>query len=151
MRGSLPSRAPRFPLAEVMTLLSDALRSAKASGNDRVLQDVLSDLRTALSELERLRARAARVGVEGHRQYNPGWHVAVDLRHLLTVSEAVTRAALERRESRGAHMRVDYPDSEPAFATVNIVVRRRGDAMTVDQEPIPPLPDALRRIVEGKD
>jgi len=110
-----------------------------------------SDLRTALSELERLRARAARVGVEGHRQYNPGWHVAVDLRHLLTVSEAVTRAALERRESRGAHMRVDYPDSEPAFATVNVVVRRRGDAMTVDQEPIPPLPDALRRIVEGKD
>jgi succinate dehydrogenase / fumarate reductase flavoprotein subunit len=110
-----------------------------------------SDLRTALSELERLRARAARVGVEGHRQYNPGWHVAVDLRHLLTVSEAVTRAALERRESRGAHMRVDYPDSEPALATVNVVVRRRGDAMTVDQEPIPPLPDALRRIVEGKD
>jgi len=158
---------PQVDAREVETIAAELLAPFDRSGGENPyavhdgLQDMMgtyvgiarseSDLRTALSELERLRARAARVGVEGHRQYNPGWHVAVDLRHLLTVSEAVTRAALERRESRGAHMRVDYPDSEPAFATVNVVVRRRGDAMTVDQEPIPPLPDALRRIVEGKD
>jgi len=108
------------------------------------------DLKTALSELESLRARAQRVGVESHRQYNPGWHVALDLHHLLTVSEAVARAALERRESRGAHTRVDYPDSEKSYATVNVVVRRGGDVMTVVREPIPPMPDELKAIVEGE-
>src|SRR5437870_9430907 len=74
-----------------------------------------ADLRTALAELEQLRARAARVVVEGNRQYNPGWNTAIDLKNLLTVSEAVTRAALDRRESRGAHMRVEYPDSDEHF------------------------------------
>jgi len=108
------------------------------------------DLRTALAELEKLRARAARVAVEGNRQYNPGWNTAIDLKNLLTVSEAVTRAALERRESRGAHTRVEYPDSDQHFGTVNVIVRRQGDRMTVVQEPIPPLPDELRRVVEGE-
>ncbi len=108
------------------------------------------DLETALAELQKLRARAERVGVEGHRQYNPGWHTALDLQNLLTVSEAVTRAALERRESRGAHTRVEFPDSDKAFGAVNVVVRRHGDRMTVVQEPIPPMPDPLRRILEGE-
>src|SRR5439155_1560563 len=88
------------------------------------------DLRTALAELEQLRARAARVVVEGNRQYNPGWNTAIDLKNLLTVSEAVTRAALERRESRGAHMRVEYPDSDQRFGTVDVIVRRQGERMT---------------------
>jgi succinate dehydrogenase / fumarate reductase flavoprotein subunit len=66
------------------------------------------------------------------------------------VSEAETRAALERHESRGAHTRVEYPDSDPRFATVNVVIRRRGDAMSVVQEPLPRMPDDLRRIVEGE-
>ncbi len=108
------------------------------------------DLQTALAKLDELRARAARVGVEGHRQYNPGWSTAIDLKNLLTVSEAVTRAALERRESRGAHARVEYPDSDQQFGTVNVVVRRDDERMTVRQEPIPPMPDELKRIVEGE-
>src|SRR4029077_10068900 len=108
------------------------------------------DLNTALGEIEKLRARAARVGGVGHQQFNPGWHTALDLRNLLTVSEAVTRAALERRESRGAHTRVDHPDSDKQFGTVNVVVRRRDGKMTVAQEPIPPVPDELRRVLEGE-
>jgi succinate dehydrogenase / fumarate reductase flavoprotein subunit len=108
------------------------------------------DLETALVRIEELRARAARVGIEGHRQYNPGWSTALDLRNLLTVSEAVTRAALERRESRGAHTRVEYPDSDKQFGTLNVVVRRQGDAMTVTREPIPPMPEELKRVVEGE-
>src|SRR5207245_9892416 len=85
-----------------------------------------------------------------NRQYNPGWNTAIDLKNLLTVSEAVTRAALERRESRGAHTRVEYPDSDKHFGTVSVIVRRQGDRMTVAQEPIPPLPDELRRVGEGE-
>src|SRR5206468_1897392 len=108
------------------------------------------DLQGALAGIEQLRARAARVGVDGNRQYNPGWHTALDLRNLLTVSEAVTRAALARRESRGAHTRVEYPDSDPLLGRVNVVVRREGDAMTVREEPIPPVPDELRQILEGR-
>src|SRR5437899_6562824 len=109
------------------------------------------DLEGALEELEPLRARADRVGVDGNRQYNPGWHTTLDLRNLLTVSEAVTRAALARRESRGAHTRVEHPDSDKRFGTVNVVVRRQGDAMTVAEEPIVPVPGELRDILEGKD
>jgi succinate dehydrogenase / fumarate reductase flavoprotein subunit len=109
-----------------------------------------SDLQTALAELKKLRARAARVGAHGHRQYNPGWHTALDLNNLLTVSEAVTRAALARRESRGAHTRVDFPDSDPQFGKRAVIVRRVGDAMTTVEEPIPPMPAELERIVAGE-
>jgi len=108
------------------------------------------DLRTALAELEKLRARAAHVGIDGHRQYNPGWHTALDLHNLLTVSEAVTRAALERRESRGAHTRVEYPDSDRHLGTVNVAVRRQGELMTVAQEPLPEMPAELKRVLEGE-
>src|SRR5204862_6180147 len=108
------------------------------------------DLRTAEAELAKLRARAACVSVDGNRRFNPGWHTALDLHNLLVVSEAVTRAALERRESRGAHTRVDHPDSDTHFGTVNMIVRRQGERMTVAQEPIPPLPEELRHVVEGE-
>jgi succinate dehydrogenase flavoprotein subunit len=106
------------------------------------------DLKTALAKLDELRARAARVGIDGNRHFNPGWHVALDLRNLLTVSEAVTRAALERRESRGAHTRVEFPQSEKHFGSVSVIVRRQGDAMTVAQEPLAPLPFELQRILD---
>jgi len=108
------------------------------------------DLQTALAAIKDLRGRAARVGVGGSRQYNPGWHTALDLHNLLTVSEAVTRAALERRESRGAHTRVEYPDTDPRFGATNVVVRRVGDTMAVAQEPLRPLPDDLQRILDGE-
>ena len=64
------------------------------------------------------------MGVGGHREYNPGWHAALDLNNLLTVSEAITRSALERRESRGGHFREDYPEKDPVYATFNIIVRK---------------------------
>ena len=75
--------------------------------------------------------RARRVGVAGNREYNPGWHTALDLQNLLTVSEAIARSALERKESRGGHFRDDYPGKDDAYGKFNIVVRkapRRRDA-----------------------
>src|SRR5207249_845512 len=81
---------------------------------------------------------ANRVGVGGHREYNPGWHAALDLHNLLTVSEAVTRSAIERRESRGGHFRDDYPDKDPNFAKFNLVVRKgQNGRMEISRAPIP--------------
>src|SRR5206468_11662513 len=108
-----------------------------------------SEMQRALHGLEELRARANRVGVGGHREYNPGWHAALDLPNLLTVSEAITRSGLERRESRGGHFRDDYPKQDPAFATFNIVVcTGAGGAMRLTREPIPPMPDHLKAVIE---
>ena len=108
-----------------------------------------SEMRRALEGLGPLGERASRVGVGGHREYNPGWHAALDLHNLLTVSEAVTRCAIERRESRGGHFREDYPDKDPAFATFNLVVRKgRNGEMELSRAPIPDMPDELKRIVE---
>ncbi len=108
-----------------------------------------ADMRRALQRLGELSARAASVGVGGHREYNPGWHTALDLRNLLTVSEAVTRAALLRKESRGAHFREDCPARVEALGKVNLVVRKDPDgSMSVQSQPLPPLRDDLARLVE---
>ncbi len=109
-----------------------------------------AELRKALDELTQLKARAEKVAVVGNRQYNPGWHLALDLRSLLTVSEAITRAALERKESRGGHTRDDYPTPDPHFGKVNVVVRERRGEMTLSQEPLPEMPDELKRLFEEK-
>jgi succinate dehydrogenase / fumarate reductase flavoprotein subunit len=106
------------------------------------------ELKKALEELAILGERRRRVRVEGNRQYNPGWHLAMDLKSMITVSEAVACAALERKESRGAHTREDYPRMEPTFGKVNVVVRRLGEAISVSQEPLPQMPDELRRLIE---
>jgi succinate dehydrogenase / fumarate reductase flavoprotein subunit len=107
------------------------------------------EMTRALEGLAALRQRAERVRVDGNRAYNPGWHTALDLHNLLTVSEAVTRSALERKESRGAHFRDDLPKADPAFAKVNIVVKKGPDgAMRIEQRPIPPLPAELKQIIE---
>jgi succinate dehydrogenase / fumarate reductase flavoprotein subunit len=87
--------------------------------------------------------------VTGNREYNPGWHTALDLPNLLTVSEAIARSALERRESRGGHFRDDHPEKDAAFSTFNIVIRKGPDGrMEMDRIPIPPLPPELAQIVE---
>ena len=107
------------------------------------------EMEEALACIGSLAQRASRVAVRGNREYNPGWHTALDLRHLLTVSEAIARSALERRESRGGHFRDDFPDKDPAFATFNIVVRRSpAGEMQLTREPIPPMPDHLRAVIE---
>jgi succinate dehydrogenase / fumarate reductase flavoprotein subunit len=107
------------------------------------------DLVRALDGIERLRERARRVRVDGNRQYNPGWHTALALRNMLTVAEAITRPAIERRESRGAHFRDDHPAKDPALGTFNLVVRRgRDGAMQVERLPIPEMRPDLKQIVE---
>jgi len=103
----------------------------------------------ALEGLQRLWARARRVGVTGHREFNPGWHTALDLRNLLTVSEAITRSAIERKESRGAQFREDHPEKDNGLGRVNIVLRKGpSQEMQVRREPIPPLPKDLKQIIE---
>ena len=137
-------------------------RSAPGEGPYQVqytLQETMQDLvgivrneaemRRALACLSTLRERASRVGVGGHREYNPAWHAALDLHNLLTVSEAITRSALERRESRGGHFREDYPDKDAAFETINVVVRKGpDDSMQVSRAPIPAMPEELKRIID---
>ena len=107
------------------------------------------EMRRALDGVAALRERARHVGVHGNREYNPGWHTALDLHHLMTVSEAITRAAMERKESRGGHFRDDFPDKDPAYATFNIVLRKgtTGD-MELERRLIPPMPDELKAIIE---
>ncbi len=103
----------------------------------------------ALERIAELRVRAARVGVPGNREYNPGWHTALDLRHLLLVSEAIARAALDRTESRGGHFREDHPEKDPTFGTFNTVLRKNGNGeMEIERTPIPPLPSELAAIIE---
>ena len=103
----------------------------------------------ALSAIADLGTRAAVVGVSGNREYNPGWHTALDLPHLLTVAEAVTRSAIERRESRGGHFRDDYPAKDAAFGQFNICVRQgSGGGMELSRVAIPPMPPELAGIVE---
>jgi succinate dehydrogenase / fumarate reductase flavoprotein subunit len=108
-----------------------------------------ADMRRALERIERLRGDASHIAVTGHREYNPGWHTALDLRCMLIVSEAITRAALERKESRGAQFREDYPEKDPEYSRFNIVVRKGGDGrMELLRRPIPPLPAELAAIIE---
>jgi succinate dehydrogenase / fumarate reductase, flavoprotein subunit len=105
------------------------------------------DLTRALEELEKLKERAGRLSVEGSRMFNPGWHLAQDLQAMLTVSEAVTRSALARQESRGAHSRIDYPGLDATWGTTNNVIIRQGGAMALRQSPVPGMPDELRLLV----
>jgi succinate dehydrogenase / fumarate reductase flavoprotein subunit len=105
------------------------------------------DLTRALQELENLKERVERVSVEGSRLFNPGWHLAQDLKAMLTVSEAVTRSALARQECRGAHSRIDYPDPDATWGTKNNVVVREGNAMTLRQSPVPEMPADLKQLL----
>jgi succinate dehydrogenase / fumarate reductase flavoprotein subunit len=123
------------------------------------LQDVMQDLvgivrqeeemRTALEKIAQLKARAAHVSVAGNREYNNGWHTAIDLQNLLTVSELITMSALERKESRGGHFRDDYPSKNEEYGKFNTVVRQGADgAAQMERTPISPIPDELKRIIE---
>ena len=105
------------------------------------------DLRRALSEIETLKDRAARVRVEGSRLFNPGWHLVRDLQSMLTVAEAVARSALARCESRGAHSRIDYPDLDDAWGKKHNVVVKKADAMTLVEVPVFEMPDDLKQLL----
>jgi succinate dehydrogenase / fumarate reductase flavoprotein subunit len=107
------------------------------------------EMQRALVELRRLEERANRVAVIGNREYNSGWHTALDLRHLLTVSEIIARAAIDRKESRGAHFREDYPSKNDAVGRCNIIVRRNASGeMQVVSEPLKDMPSELQQIID---
>jgi succinate dehydrogenase / fumarate reductase flavoprotein subunit len=107
------------------------------------------EMQRALDGLGKLYERAKQVAVYGHREYNPGWHTAIDLKHLLTVSEAITRAAIDRKESRGGHFREDFPDKNPADGKMNIVLRKNsGGTMDLRRETIPEMPAELKQVIE---
>ena len=108
-----------------------------------------NEMEEAIDGIEKLKARAAKVAVQGHCEYNPGWHTAIDLRHLLTVSEAITLCAIERKESRGGHFREDFPDKSPEAAKYNNVVSKAADgSMKLRREPIPALREDLKQVIE---
>jgi succinate dehydrogenase / fumarate reductase flavoprotein subunit len=120
-----------------------------------VMQELVGIVRTepemlqALDRISELKAKSQHVSVDGNREYNSGWHTALDLHNLLTVSEIVALAALDRKESRGAHFRDDFPSKDDQFGKFNIVARK-GPAGEVQlaREPIPPMREDLRQIIE---
>ncbi|KAF5407518.1 MAG: Succinate dehydrogenase flavoprotein subunit [Candidatus Udaeobacter sp.] len=108
-----------------------------------------SEMREALGKIDDFKRRAENAAASGNREYNPGWHTALDLKNLLAVSEAITRAALERKESRGAQFRDDYPDKDEQFAKVNTMISKTEDgSMQIRLEPLPEMPDYLKQIIE---
>ncbi|TDE09056.1 fumarate reductase/succinate dehydrogenase flavoprotein subunit [Jiangella asiatica] len=104
------------------------------------------EMRQALDDLTKFKERIGRLSVEGHRQYNPGWHLAIDLHNMLLVSECIARAALERTESRGGHTRDDFPATDDAWGRLNLHCRLDGDDVAVTREPLPEMPDELREL-----
>ncbi|MEX1022750.1 MAG: fumarate reductase/succinate dehydrogenase flavoprotein subunit [Dehalococcoidia bacterium] len=107
-----------------------------------------AEMRAALAKIAELRERLGRVQVEGNVQYNPGWHLALDMEHMLTVAETITLAALERKESRGGHTRDDFPGPSEEFGRMNMVVRAGAAGLAVRQEPLPPMPAELMKLFE---
>jgi succinate dehydrogenase / fumarate reductase, flavoprotein subunit len=107
------------------------------------------EMQTALEKIEELKERTKKVSISGNREFNPGWHTSLDLNNLLTVSEAIARAALERKESRGGHFRDDYPQKDVAFSKFNIVLSQGADErMQVSRANIPQMPAELEQIIE---
>jgi succinate dehydrogenase / fumarate reductase flavoprotein subunit len=155
--------APNIDSAQVEAAEREALAPFDGTGGENPytihhdLQDVMQrlvgifrtdeDLRQALVELEKLKTRAKKMSVEGSRLFNPGWHLSRDLQCMLTVSEACTHAALARKESRGAHSRLDFPKSEDAWGKKNHVIVKKGDAMTLFEVARSELPAELAQIL----
>ncbi len=109
------------------------------------------DMQAAVEGIGRLRERAERVAASGNREYNPGWHTALDLRNLLTYAEAIARSALARKESRGAHTRLDYPDKDEKLGKLSVVIRKNSDGdLEVSWEPIPDIPEGLQRVIDAR-
>jgi succinate dehydrogenase / fumarate reductase flavoprotein subunit len=107
------------------------------------------EMEKAMEGLGQLWDRAGKTAVQGHREYNPGWHTAIDLKHLLTVAEAITLSAIERKESRGGHFREDFPDKSATDAKMNIIVSKAADgSMQLRRESIPDMPAELKAVVE---
>ncbi|MEO7266258.1 MAG: fumarate reductase/succinate dehydrogenase flavoprotein subunit [Ferruginibacter sp.] len=108
-----------------------------------------TEMLRAQEHLGMMRQRAANASVSGNREFNPGWHTALDLHNMLTISEAITMAALERKESRGAHFREDFPYKDLRCGKFNLVIERNSDGqMKIREEPIPEIREDLKQIIE---
>jgi len=108
-----------------------------------------NEMMQAAEQLKQLRVRADNVRVTGNREFNPGWHTALDLQNMITVSEAVTICALQRKESRGAHFREDYPQKDPEYGKFNLVIKKDGDGnMMVRKETRTEIRNDLNKIIE---
>ena len=146
------------------TAADDALAPFAEEGGEnpytiqKDLQDVMhrlvgiirkrEELTSSLSELEQLKARAKHLSVEGNRQYNPGWHLSIDLANMLIVSECVAKAALEREESRGGHTREDFPMASDEWGQLNLVLTYDGESVDLARQPLPVMPDDLKELFE---
>jgi len=145
--------------AAVDAAVTEALAPLERDGGENpyevhaALQELMTDqvglirnegeLQGALAELDKLRARAAQVSAEGGRAYNPGWHLAQDLRNMLLVSDCVAQSALERQESRGGHTRSDYPEMSPEWRKINLVCALDGDQVKLARQPVVPMREDL--------
>jgi len=152
---SLGDARPAASDADLDSALAEALAPLERSGGENPytvhaeVQQTMSDLvgiirkeeeiKAALAELEKLRARAANVSAEGGAAYNPGWHLALDLRNIMLIADCVAQAALERQESRGGHTRDDFPEMSPEWRKIILVCSLDGDRVVVKQEPMVPM------------
>jgi succinate dehydrogenase / fumarate reductase flavoprotein subunit len=158
---------PAVSDADVQRAEADALAPFHTEGGENPyaihseLQTTMNDLvgiirkaeeiEQALLTLQELKGRVAKVSVAGHRQYNPGWHLALDLRNMLLVSQCVAAAALARTESRGGHTRDDHPGMDPEWRTVNLVCSLDGDDVRVVRQPLPAMPPELLSLFEWSE
>ena len=155
--------SPTLDAAQIEQAEKDALEPFWQKGGEnpyaihRDLQDVMQslmgifrtreDVQKALGELEKFKERLAKASVEGSRMFNPGWHLALELKSMLTISEAVARCALVREESRGAHSRIDFPESSAEWGKKNNIIKGDGAAMTLRQDTRPEMPEELKQIL----
>ena len=132
--------AGEFPY-EIHRDLQDTMQSLVGIFRDQ------EDLRKALDGIEQLKPRLDRVRIDGSRMFNPGWHLTRDLRSMLVISEAVARSALARRESRGAHSRIDFPNLDEAWGKKNNIAAKVNGVMTIFERAVDELPEELRKLL----
>jgi succinate dehydrogenase / fumarate reductase, flavoprotein subunit len=161
--GSAPRVDDSEVQAEIADLLAPFSRSSGESPYDvhKALQDVMdknvgifrqqAEMERAVEDLQALKKRAAAVRVTGDRTYNPGWHLSRDLRNMLIASESIARSAALRKESRGGHARLDFPNLDPAFGKVNHCTKLVNGEMQVGPTPLPEMPAELKALFEAKE
>ena len=161
---SLGGSRPAASDADLDAALAEALAPLERSGGENPytvhseVQQTMSDLvgiirkedeiKAALAELEKLRARAANVSAEGGAAYNPGWHLALDLRNIMLIADCVAQAALERQESRGGHTRDDFPRMSAEWRKVNVICTLDGDRVVLKQQPMAPMREDLLALFD---
>jgi succinate dehydrogenase / fumarate reductase flavoprotein subunit len=162
--NSLGGDRPRASDADLEAARAEAIAPLERSGGENPytvhseVQQTMSDLvgiirkedeiKAALAELEKLRARAANVSAEGGPAYNPGWHLALDLRNILLIADCVAEAALERQESRGGHTRDDFPGMSPEWRKVNLICTLDGDHVVLKKQPMAPMRSDLLALFD---